>query len=211
MSDRFKKMVLVPEALLESNLRHQEQNVTPIVSQLVNLDKEMEVIMANKKLNDEEKITQYVEVLRRYKQFKQQLEPLPLTIPKPIPTSVSPPHDHRIDLVNQLPKSYRVNALRALTALEKNKLVSIDYNTNELIYDGEKLENTNVKDMLHHTFTKAKKPIEPRGYSTFFKALSDADVPASFLKRLDPTTTATVPDQPESSKKKSTAAYWLKI
>lgn len=69
----MKKMILVPESLVDTVSRQSEAASTPELDAVVRLGREMEALRARRDLSLAEKTTRYQEALRQYLHFRDEL------------------------------------------------------------------------------------------------------------------------------------------
>lgn len=182
----MKKMVLVPEGLVDTLVRKDEAASTPELDALVRLGKEMEHLRERRDIPLEEKVVRYKEALRKYLHFQEEFhshsEPskaqpsFQLHAQSPEPMPVEKPQG---DIIASIPETYRKDARKLLHMLEN--VISYDNGTKEIIYKGNRVPGSSIVDLLHDTVSKTKKA-PPIGIEVFRKAMEDANVPHTLRK-----------------------------
>jgi histidinol-phosphate/aromatic aminotransferase/cobyric acid decarboxylase-like protein len=153
---KYTKMVLVPQSLLESTMRQNEERANPIVDQLVSLDKQMESTMRNSNLSAEERIEKYLQTMREHGIYKQQFKDEnkdTAAVVHHVPEQTTLTSDH---LLQSLPVSFRPRAARILTRIAASADHEIDWNTQRLIFRSTPLPESNIKTLLHDALSTSK-------------------------------------------------------
>lgn len=178
MGQTIRKMVLVPEALLDSTLRTHEQLSNPTVERVVELDREMEQILSSRSLKVDEKAQQYSEALRKYMHFKGNQRRDEESKPTQIVLSEAPP---TTSVVTKLPKTFQARATRILDELHKIG-GGVDIPSQQLVTDGVPVKSTDMHDILHHHLNKKKQSTEPLGYPEFAASLAQTQLPLTLRR-----------------------------
>lgn len=136
-------------------------------------------LLNNKTLSDQDKWSQYQQVLQRYLHFASQKRK-PVQIPvidmqTQKYNSLSPE-----ELVATLPKLYKSKGLNLLKHISKRH-EKIDWNDNGLVFiDGEIVPNSNIIDLLHD-IVRSRKATQPQGWKQLLHALKDISTPVEFI------------------------------
>lgn len=195
----MKKMVLVPEGLVDTLVRKDEATSTPELDAIVRLGKEMEQLRERRDIALEEKVIRYKEALRKYLHFQEEFQAraetpkVPLIPPKryaEIPETepqqsyakipeTEPQQKNHDKIIATIPASYRKDASKLLNILDN--VISYDRETKEITYKGTTVPGSNIADLVQDTISKTKKA-PPVGIEVFQKAINEANVPLSLKK-----------------------------
>ena len=163
---------------------------SPLIEKMSRLDEEMKRILDRSDLDDKTKAHEYSQVLGQYLATKEQYSrpvPIPIAEPTPVPT-----------INTQLfPQNSRRKAEALLDFIKDTPGISWN-DRRELVLDGKTLHSTNVVDLIDDLSRPLTKK-EPRGIEPFVQALTEANVPTSYVanrRRLDSTTTRLPPTPP---------------
>lgn len=177
----MKKMILVPEALVDTLVRKDEASSTPELDAIVRLGKEMEELRERRDISLDRKVRLYKEALRQYlhfrDEFREQSAPSrPVLEPTPPAASSSSPSLPNVSIVDELPKTHRKNAQKILDMV--HGVLAYDKDSKEITYDGETVPGSNIVRLIHDTLMSSKsKRAPPVGAEVFSRALSEANVP----------------------------------
>jgi hypothetical protein len=85
-------------------------------------------------------------------------------------------------LIERLPSKYRLYGKRLLSYIKRHggKRMAWDEDDNALIYNGSKVEGSDIIDLVLHVFKTNKRP--PLGMNQFMKGSDEIRVPKSFFK-----------------------------
>lgn len=169
--DDLQRMQANPETHVKSS-----GNKSDTVSEL---DREMLSLLNNKSLSDQDKWSQYQQVLQRYWHFASQKRK-----PVQIPVIDLETHKHKSlntdELVETFPKTYKSDVKNLLRHIGKHQ-DKIEWDDNGLVFiDGVVVENTNIIDLLHDII-RARKATQPQGWKQFMHALMDISTPIEFI------------------------------
>lgn len=176
----MKKMILVPEALVDTLVRKDEALSTPELDAIVRLGKEMDQLRERRDISLEEKVRMYKEALRQYLHFRDEFREQ--TAPTARPTTMSSPPSPpppAISVVDKLPKTYRKHAQQILDMIQPH--LSYDKETMEITYGGKTVPGSNIVRLLHDTVSKTKRA-PPIGVLEFSRAMTEAKVPSHLKK-----------------------------
>lgn len=192
-------MVLVPENTLE-RFKQRQQILTPLVTQqLKHLDAEMTDILANKRLDDEEKARLYNQVLQRYLTFYDQRKSQPLNVKIAFPPIVKsePPVEEskpetsgetskeaqestevettptavEKEVMKSIPKIYKAGARQLLDKIKENHDLSYWNEKGELMYENKLISGSHVVDLVNDML-RHQKGFEPVSWSVFTRGLA---------------------------------------
>lgn len=174
----MKKMVLVPETLVDSLRRKDEITSTPELDALVRLGKEMDELRARTDLDIVQKSQRYQEALRQYLyflgEFREQSKPqTPITNQQ----TISQPTESEFrekSLVQLLPRTAQEKGQKLIDYIGDQ--LAWDPTTKEAIISGKKLEGSNLMDLVYDTVVYKKKE-RPKGWEEFSKFLDIKRVP----------------------------------
>jgi hypothetical protein len=193
----MRKMILVPEAMLDTITRKDQQQSTAELDQVVRLDREIEQLLSRKDLSLQQKASMYNDIVQQYLHYRKEAReagasgvraagPTAVTI---TPDNIadedqSSDHNEIAALADaSLPKSYHSKGQRLLTQLRKSGIGNWSPTTHEFIYDGQLIKGTNISDLLYHATVPSKRAA-PAGSAEFLAALRAANVPR-ILQRTD--------------------------
>jgi hypothetical protein len=209
----MRKMILVPEAMLDTITRKDVQQSTAELDQVVRLDREIEQLLNRKDLSLQQKASMYNDIVQQYlhyrKEAKDAAAEMHATASRgPALTAVNvAPEDDRSEQDElaalahaSLPKSYHSKGQRLLTQMRKSGVGNWSPTTHEFIYDGQPITGTNISDLLYHATVPSKRAAPP-GSTEFFAALRAANVPR-ILQRTDLKTAQATPPRASSEPKR---------
>jgi hypothetical protein len=216
----MRKMILVPEAMLDTITRKDQQHSTAELDQVVRLDREIEQLLNRKDMSLQQKASMYNDIVQQYLHYRKEARDAgatdvlaaALTL-KPNNVAADDQSTDRNELTAlvqaSLPKSYHSKGQRLLTQMRDSGIGNWSSATHEFIYDGQTLTGTNISDLLYHATVPSKRAAPP-GSTEFHAALRAANVPR-MLQRTDlksPQATPTArpsskPTKPQYTKKKT--------
>ncbi|GFS54131.1 uncharacterized protein TNCV_2526821 [Trichonephila clavipes] len=192
--EHSKKFVLLPEERLQNF----------VSEQLSELDEKMQSILRNKNMNDSEKVTLYLQILRKYVNFP---------FPKEINEDMQEPQmefknsnaeDLKSVILNEdskealgfikqetsaenieqeieksAPKKYKAIIKKIILFIQKHREEIYWTPDKELIVDGKIIRNTNVVHLITHLVRDRK--IKPFGFESFDEFLKK-NFPSNFVK-----------------------------
>ena len=161
-----KKLMLVDPKLYRASMREKT---------LSRLDEDIEQTL-NSELSDEEKATNYIAALRRYKYFG-------------IPPKVEPKVDIESEILETVPAAYRYKAKRLMEHLKRDPSIQIG-EKGELIHNQQKIEDSHLGDLLNEVIQK--KPPQPtpqelgvKGWEEFESALKGYNLSKDLSENLE--------------------------
>lgn len=184
----MKKMLLVPEALIESFTRKDKQQSTAELDQVVRLDSEIEKLLADKTLPLEQKVARYNDIVQQYLHFRDEMRQSAPTVdrvvvPTTVASSLSSIPDSSIErIVAAIPKTHQKKARAVLDQLSSSNAATWSKGNLQLIYNGEPVEGSNIQDLVYASLVPNKQPM-PTGFGTFQKALAEANVSDRLLSK----------------------------
>lgn len=199
-------MLLVPEALIESFTRKDQQKSTAELDEVVRLDAEIEKLLVDKTLPLEQKVARYNDIIQQYLHFRDEIRNSApsvdhVVVPRAAVSSASssPPPDSSIErIVSTIPKTYQKKARAVLDQLSSSNAASWSKGNLQLIYNGEPIEGSNIQDLVYASLVPNKQPA-PTGFEKFQKALAEANVSGRLLRRqiraVEQPTTSAVPEK----------------
>ncbi len=166
------KMILIPH----NNVKEQESSDTL----LSNLDQEMIKILYNKNISEDLKMTQYSQVLQRYRsEIRKRGKPLEIEIKEQEPDdSISEHVDNT--LMNTVPKKWHKQAALLLNYTRKNKQMTWS-DKGELIFHGNKITGSNIIDLISDLSRDKRKSKPPIGAEIFLKNLIADNIPREIV------------------------------
>lgn len=189
------KHVVVPVEVLE-RLKGTNNDATSGGLNAHTLDGELSTLMQRKGVDDYEKALLYQEALKKYLAFrKQNRAPFKIDIVDKSQPVVRPPgepkyHDdessieHQAEemydvtnILNAIPKSYRQKANQILDIIKQRPDIMSWNKQNELVYNNDVIQGSNVTDLLYETVRSMGKSLQPVGWSKFLQGLARVNVP----------------------------------
>ena len=183
-------MALVPaEMATQSNIQ-QHLPSGPILNQLSSLDQQMKAILDDSYSTPENKLSQYYNVLRRYDTMQDTAAhtPVPVKIYPPAVLQKTMLEEKQqpvgkvqlpvteSEILEHVPKNQRNNAKLLISYIKENPSLSWNQNK-EMIYNGNKIEGSNIFDLISD-MTRNRKSASPAiGWQEFTKALMQENVP----------------------------------
>lgn len=194
MSDHFRRMALVPEALLTTIQQYQKQQVTPQTKGLVRLDNQMDTILNDSSLPEDQKAQLYSQTLQRYLTMYNKNLPTPMqtstistesvnpsTSNTPSQPSNNPPSNIEKEIMNSVPKTFKSQAQGVINKLKANSQQISWNDKGELISNGAVVPGTNVVDLVTDV-VRPRKNFEPRGYEAFAQQLAKINMPEDLMR-----------------------------
>lgn len=167
-----KKMVLIDPAILQ---RTQDiEQIKPNTMSL--LDKEMKSILETTEISDHDKWLMYQQALQKFLQVTSEKRQ-PLSIP--IVDDPNMEKEQELDdndLLNTFPKSLKNKASLLLKQIKQSGVIAWD-GLGCVSIHGNRLQGSNIIDLLNDVIRSRKTDTEPAGRDQFIKCLSDINVP----------------------------------
>jgi len=172
-------MVLLPQDAYSSLLSHQQES-RPIVTQVTNLDQELQNVL-NSNFPADQKLIHYQQLLHRYIPMKQeQHKPLQINLqqPRPLPART---------VLDTVPKNAEKRAKILLNHIETNPQFAFS-EKGELVINGQTVGGSNVVDLVHNTVRDKRKVGPPVvGGEQFSQLLEETNVPKAVFGQRPPT------------------------
>jgi hypothetical protein len=190
-----RKMVVVPQDMLTRMEEH--KMAAAATSSNNDLNAEMQRIMNSKGLSDSDKWKQYQQVLRRFLHLAaENRQPIKLPIvdsdaslPSEV-TSTSLNESSATDdamteeIIDSLPTAYKTET-RGLLRIMNKRPDLIWWSSDGSVYvKGEKIQNSNIIDIMHHIVRQRKTTTFPTGWQEVMGILKDMNVPSTYLGNL---------------------------
>ena len=187
-----KRMVLVPEDVLNRFEQKQKLETAPILNNMLQKDIEMSRILYRKDLSDDEKQKLYHVNLERYLNLKRQNDSTTPTVKlasnidlkeeKVLPQEKEQLSDSVI--VENIPKSMRSRAVALLNRLKARPDVISWDETGKVNLDGVSVPQSNISDLISDAI-RGRKHFNPTGSKEFFQVLSRINMPRDLVRNED--------------------------
>ena len=180
-SHDIKKFYLIDSSqLADSNIV--KQRLTPMVNrEKKRLDLLMLEVLNNDTLSEDEKVREYNRILMQFQSLEKQS---PTNTSYPSSTIRPQSHDQQeksaYDPLIAVTKQYRNQADSLLSLLKKSNNFSIA-GTGEVIINDEKLEGSNISDMLNKAVNPKSKLTDIPGWNKFYDFMRDQNLPKSLV------------------------------
>ena len=179
-----KKMALVDPRLLET-LATPKRPATLPVKAMSELDEDMKHVLERRDIGEQEKVTQYNQILRRYVTYDGKAnQPVEVRITQrtaqvsnPTVAGEEPSVDRHI--LETVPSTMQRRAKLILDKIRQNSDMSWD-SRGQLMIGEKPIKDTNITDLLNDVLRKRKRP-HPTGWEAFAKGLRDANVPRELV------------------------------
>lgn len=187
----FKGMVLVPEDVLDRLERKQKQETTPLVSNLMNIDENIDNILRRTDMPDDAKQTLYYADLERYLNLKHQKNndfPTVKVNNTTNPDSNKPQEKEGTSrktlsdsvIVDSIPKTMRERAVFILNRLKAYPSAISWDDTGQVKLDGKDIQGSNISDLLSDAVRRNN--FNPAGSKEFFRVLSKINMPKDLVR-----------------------------
>lgn len=194
MGEHTKKMILIDPRVLDSLTASKAPPVAPdpVADSVKDMDSHMKTILDNKSMNIHDKAEAYHQTLRRYlhrlDEFKKQ--PLGTVITQPPASALShdPPTTTPASLPSFTEDKMATRLLDSLGTVNKKKAQlllqhiydhpDLAWNDHgEFVYQGQRLEKSNLIDLVNDAIRKRKSSPPPYGWQQFVSALGKTNIP----------------------------------
>jgi hypothetical protein len=176
-----KRMVLVPEEVLDRFERKQRLETSPITSGMLQNDIQMSHILQHPDLDDDEKQKLYNASMERYLELRRQKDSQVPTVrfaPIKEEKNVSLPDAMVVETV---PKRMRERATAIMNRLKTRPDIITWDNTGQVKIEGESIPQSNISDLVSDA-VRARKNFTPSGSKEFFRALSKMNMPKDLVR-----------------------------
>lgn len=187
------KMIMVPESTFNAMQQQPQQILQPSMVQMSNLDQEMNTVLSNPNLSTDLKLAEYEQLLRRYRFIRDKEYARPMLVqsvnepPAPIP-SPSPQEQQTIfptnTILDSLPYTLQRKATLLLDYIRQNPKKFKLSERNEIIIDGNKLDGSNITDLVHEVVRNRVLRDIP-GSKEFASSLQEINIPQEALATTD--------------------------
>ena len=183
------KMVMVPQDAYSSLMSQQKQLYSPLVTQLSNLDQELQSILTNPSIDSDGKYHQYMNVFKRYQSLQHQQAhpsqppfPPPPLVQKPAAadTVEDQPHlqaEFERRIVDGLPRQVRRKGKLLFRHMRDDPQRFNFLKSGELLAEGEVIPGSNITDLIHFATRKRPTARPPPGFEEFRELLHESNVP----------------------------------
>ncbi len=176
-------MIVVPEDIYNNLISQQQQMVPPVISQLTNLDQQMQTVLSNPNIPADVKAADFNQLARRYRLMREMElnKPVPVAIQEPVEQVVQVKSNIPVNTITAaIPRPLQNKARILLEHLKQNPSTFQFSDKNELIVDGNKIEGSNLTDLVHEVVrNRAVKHAE--GSKEFAQQLTGSNVPKEAL------------------------------
>ena len=169
---------MVPQDAYSSLMSQQKQLFSPVITQLSNLDQELQSIISNPNLPTDAKYHKYMNVFNRYQALKQDSTKQEAPHPKSdiqMNLEVLPVDPKKI--VDGLPKTAKNRGNLLMQHIKDNPENFQFQKTGELIVDGNPIPGSNVTDLFHYVTRTRQNAEPPKGFKEFFELLNISNAP----------------------------------
>lgn len=179
-----KKMALVDPRLLETLAPPKRPPSLPVKA-LSGLDEDMKRVLENPDTNEEEKVKQYHQILRRFITYNERAnQPMEIRLTQPKAPDTPPTEGNQESsadrhILETVPKTMQRRAQLILDKIRQNSDMSWD-SRGQLTIGEKPIENSNITDLLNDVLRQRKRP-NPLGWEVFAKGLGDANVPRELV------------------------------
>jgi hypothetical protein len=218
-----KRMVLVPEDILNRYEQRQKLETSPITSNIMHQDTAMSEILRSTDMSDAEKQKLYNASMESYLSLRRQKD-------GQIPTvRIAPAAEQKskeraplsdADVIGHLPVTLRPKAATLLKRLKARPDVFSWDESGQVKVDGKEIPDSNISDLVSEDSDamRARRNFNPKGAQEFFRGLSKINVPKDIArkterwKEVEPTVFKTPPGQPLSeSPRASPSGYFRNL
>lgn len=171
----MKRMILVPETMVDTIARREEASSTPELDAVVRLGREMDDLRKRTDLSLEQKVRLYQDALRQYLHMKGEIgETKRREPPQPNSRSIE-----NTEVTDTLPRTAREKGRQLVRLLRDT--VSWDPQTKEVIINGERVPGSNIQSLIYDAVVPNKRA-PPVGSEAFSRALDSAKVPLNLRR-----------------------------
>jgi hypothetical protein len=185
-----KRMVLIPEDLLNKFEQKQKLETSPIVNNMIQKDAEMSRVLYRTDLNDDVREKLYHANLERYLDLKHQNDSTTPTV-RLAPNSeiedkepVSPKGKAQLSdsvIIESIPKTMQSRAVALLNRLKARPDVISWDQSGRVSLDGESIPRSNISDLISDA-VRGRKNFNPVGSRQFFRVLTKINMPRDLVR-----------------------------
>jgi len=194
-----RRMVLIPEGLLDTLERKENIQTTPITKSIIRIDQKMDDILEDRTTPPDDKVSQYNQNLQRYLDVheknrafvptvKIQQEPLPLPNDSSEPPQPSIPDQETTtdrlsegEILDSVPKASKTLAKSMITRLKANQEHITWNDKGEIAVNGHEIPGSNIIDLINDQL-RDRKNFDPTGWETFTESLSKINMPKYLMR-----------------------------
>ena len=179
-----KRMVLVPEDVLNRYEQKQKLETAPIMTNMMHQDTEMSEILQNASMPDAEKQKLYNANMESYLSLRRQKDGQIPTVRIAPGTEQEPIEKARLsdaDVVEHIPKSLRARATALLNRLKARPDVISWDESGQVSLDGKEISHSNISDLVSDAL-RSRRNFNPTGSREFFRALSKMNMPKDLVR-----------------------------
>ena len=173
---RTKRMVLVPEDVLNRYEQKQKIETSPLVSGMIRQDTDMSGILENENLTDAEKQKLYNARMEDYLNLRKQKDDQIPTVRVNQNGEAKGKQAGDEGVISHLPATLRPKAAALLKRLRANPEVISWDEAGKVKVDGTEIVNSNISDLVSDA-VRARKSFNPTGARRFFQGLAKLNVP----------------------------------
>lgn len=185
--DHTRKMVLIPEQILNDLKRKQSASYSPVKNEIYNLESEMEDVMKRTELSAAERLQLFSELQGRYLKLVKKPDPTPVTIVQP-PSALTPDVSHKPSMtvengdhieqmiVNSAPARLKSKAQAIVEILKRNPQILSWNDAGQMVYNNKVYEGSNITDLVNDLLVVRKK-YKPIGLESFLEGLKRINLP----------------------------------
>ena len=161
------KLFLVPEDVIQTwrQTQRQDQVDKPETTVIANMDRQMQSVLKNKKLEDYDKEKLYTQQLGKYVQMRKQ------SIQKPQLPS---------DILQTVPKLYQTKAQAFLKYIQNDPDIAWD-DQGQLVLKGKTISKSHIVDLLHDALRQRKKAKRAEGWQEISSHLREKNIPQELI------------------------------
>jgi len=198
-----RRMVLIPEGLLDTLERKENIQTTPITKSIIRIDQKMDDILEDRMAPPDDKVAQYNQNLQRYLdvheknrafvptvKIQQELPTLPndsndsSEISQQNAVPEAPSTEHRLsegEILDSVPKTTKALAKSMITRLKANKEHITWNDKGEITVNGHTIPGSNIIDLINDQL-RERKNFDPTGWETFTESLSKINMPKYLMR-----------------------------
>lgn len=158
---------MVPQEVYNGLLSRQHETTEPLVTQLSNIDQQVQDVLSMPGMPADIKHAQYNQILHRYRHLKdEQRKPLHVQLDQPQATLPVPVHN----LIEGIPPRYRSKARVLADHLQRHPSDFQWSDRGELVMAGKEIPGSSIVDLVHD-FVRPRETVNPAPGAEEFAAL----------------------------------------